>query len=87
MVFPRELVISCCHLATEIGKNVLPVKFFVHKYPSIFSGVNIDCLNEEFFNYQMLSSDVILKAVKESVSLRAYTIHIMLMYFGDIPGD
>ena len=44
--------------------------------------MDIDCLNEEFFNYQMLSSDVIPKAVKESVSLRAYDPHHVDVLWG-----
>ena len=46
------------------------MEYFVHRYSGIVSEVDMDQLNEEFLNYQMLSSTAIPESVKESVNLQ-----------------
>ena len=45
------------------------MEYFVLQYPEIFPEMNIDQLNEQFFNYQLLAAEDIPAAVKESAGL------------------
>lgn len=81
-----ELLVAATWLNFEqrLERNFLSVEYFVHRYPSIFSGIDMDRLNEEFLNYQMLSSDAIPKSVKESVNLEEKDPHRIDVLWGHL---
>ena len=83
-----ELLASATWLTFEqrLEKNFLSVEYFVHRYPSIFSDIDVDRLSEEFFNYQTLSSDAIPKSVKESVNLEDKDPHRIDVLWGYLKG-
>lgn len=83
-----ELLTAATWLTFErrLEKNFQSVEYFVHRYPTIFSEVDMDRLSEEFFNYQMLSSDSIPKSVKESVNLEDKDPHRVDVLWGYLRG-
>ena len=66
-----ELLVNATWLDFErrLEKNFSFVEYFVLKYHDIFSGMNIDQLNEQFLNYQLISEADIPKEVKEQANL------------------
>ena len=79
-----ELLAAATWLTFEqrLEKNFQSVEYFVHRYSGIFSDVDMDRLSEEFFNYQMLSSDSIPKSVKEVVNLEEQDPHRVDVLWG-----
>ena len=49
----------------RIEKSFYSVEFFIHRYKQIFTGMNMDKLEEQFLNYQLLTDEEIPKDVKE----------------------
>ena len=50
----------------RLNKTFLAVEYFVNRYPSIFTDTNNDLLNEQFINYQLLTTEDIPLHVRES---------------------
>ena len=64
----NELLIYATWLSFEnhLGANFNSVEFFMHLYPQLFNGIDMDRLQEPFLNYQLLIDEEIPKNVKES---------------------
>lgn len=62
------------------------MEYFIHRYPGIFSEIDMDQLSEEFLSYQMLSSEAIPKSVKESVNLDDKDPHCVDVLWGYLRG-
>ena len=83
-----ELLINATWLDFEnrLQKSFPCVEYFVLKYQHIFSGMNIDELNEQFLDYQLLPDDAIPKEVKECVNLSEEDPHRIDVLWGFLQG-
>ncbi len=74
MSFQWRIANSCHWLDFErrLEKSVNSFEYFVHRFSAFFDGINIDKLNEEFVDYQLLSSNDIPSSIKKSANLWGY---------------
>ena len=70
--FEEELLVHATWLNFEerLQSSFCSVEFFVHKFPNILGEMNMDRLNEEFINYQLLSSQDLSSSLCADSSLR-----------------
>ena len=62
------------------------MQYFVLQYPKILTEMNMDCLNEQFLNYQLLKEDDITTIVRESVGLGPDDPHQLYVLWGYLKG-
>ena len=81
-----ELLASATWLTFEqrLEKNFLSVEYFVHRYPSIFSDIDVDRLSEEFFTITKHCHPMLFLSLSRKVLILKTKILIGLMYFGAI---
>lgn len=84
-----ELLTHATWLSFEdrLNKSFLSVEYFVHKYPDIFHGMDMNRLEEQFLNYQLLAADEIPKEVKEGAGLQEddpYRVDILWGYLRNV---
>ena len=84
----EELLIHATWLDLErrLEKSFNSVEYFVHRFHGLFEDANIDKLNEEFIDYQMLSSNDIPTSIKESASLSEEDPHRIDILWGYLRG-
>lgn len=62
------------------------MKYFVLKYPELLPDMNIDCLNDQFVNYQLLAAEEIPSVIKESAGLAEEDPHRVDVLWGYLRG-
>ena len=86
--FGEELFVHATWLDFErrLEKSFNSVEYFIHRFHTFFEDVNMDKLNEEFIDYQMLSSNDIPASIKESANLREEDPHRIDILWGYLQG-
>ena len=84
----EDLLIHATWLDFErrLEKNFTSIEYFIHRFPTLLGSVNLDKLNEEFINYQMLSSSDIPTTIKQSSNLREEDPHRVDVLWGYLRG-
>ena len=66
----------------RLQKLFASVEYFVHRYPHLLSGINIDMLSEQFSDYQLLPDDEIPDSVKEDAGVEKERPHRVDVLWG-----
>ena len=72
---------------SRLEKTFSSVEYIVHRYHTLFPGLNMDRLNEQYLTYQLLVDEDIPKSVRESAGVDAehpYRVDVLWAYLKDV---